>query len=253
MKIALALFPFLKDLSNDLEGTLNKIKDMGYQGVEFALGLKYNPDRLREALQKANLELVGWHIDKSYLDEDLFESTVYYMKAVGNSRLIIPWLPDTCTDSMDSWKKTAEEFNNLGNRLQEHGIKIGYHNHQKEFVRTDTGYLFDGFCENTNENIILQLDIGNMLSAGAAPEVFLEKYPDRFQTIHIKPYSLHTGFDTMIGMDSINYHKIIENCESISGTEWVIVEYEVSTVYDSYEGAAKCFENLCGFMKHGLN
>ena len=246
-KIALALFPFMEDLNTDLEGTLKQIKQLGYDGVEFAFGLQYEPKRLRNALEEAGLSLVGWHIDKSYINNEFFEAVVHYMLTVENHRLVIPWIPDSATESKEAWEKTAEEFNYLAEKLSERGILLGYHNHQKEFKRVDSEYLFDTFCKKTTDKVFLQLDIGNMLSAGASPEAFLRKYPGRFNTIHIKPYSLENGFCTMIGEDSIDYDEVIKISEQ-NGTEWFIVEYELSSLYGRYEGAQKCLENLKGYI-----
>lgn len=246
IKVALALFPFMEDLKKDLKGTLKKIKNIGYEGVELAYGLNFDPQVLCNELKASELELVGWHIDKSYISEELFEVMVHYMKTVGNKRLIIPWLPDSCTETEADWKRTAKEFNELSCRLSKYGMYLGYHNHQKEFTRNETGYAFDVFCQNTNPDILIQLDVGNMLSAGAAPEAFLSKYPNRFQTIHIKPYSLETGFRTMIGQDSIDYKKVIENSRE-AGTEWFVIEYESSSKYNKYDGVALCLKEFKKF------
>lgn len=245
-KIALALFPFIEDLSRDLLGTLTKIKEMGYEGVEFAVGFSHDVHELVDALNKTGLEVAGWHIQKHYLNDEFLYSTIHYMQTLKNSRLIIPNLPYEDTSTEEAWARTAGEFNRLGRKLSNYGMKIGYHNHQEEFARTDYGYVFDAFCSNIEKDIIIQLDVGNMLSAGAAPESFLRKYPYQFNTVHIKPYSLETGFNTVLGEDSLDYQSIIKNA---IGTEWFIIEYESKLLFNNFDGAQSClthFKNIRG-------
>ncbi|WP_060818904.1 sugar phosphate isomerase/epimerase family protein [Paenibacillus riograndensis] len=243
-KLALALFPFNGYLSSDLLGTLTLIKEMGYEGVEFAGGFSHDVDELVDALKRTGLEVVGWHVQKHYLNNEFLQSTIHYMQTLQNGRLIIPNLPPDDTNTTDAWARTAGEFNELSRKLSHYGMRIGYHNHQEEFRRTDHGYLFDTFCSSIDEDVIIQLDVGNMLSAGACPESFLKKYPNHFNTVHIKPYSLESGFNTVLGEDSLNYSSIIKICQETAGTEWFIIEYESQLLFNSFEGAENCLSNF---------
>lgn len=239
-KIALALFPFIDELKKDLIGTLLKIKLMGYDGVEFAGGLYYDPIELKNALDQTGLEIVGWHTNKYFLSDDLIGATLNYMNLIGNKNIVIPCLPEEDTENKEKWIKTSFEFNNLSQKLKAYNKRIGYHNHTKEFKKVDGKYMLDIFCENIDREVFIQLDIGNMMSCGEIPEKFLSKYPNRFKTIHVKPYSLKNKFATVVGEDDINYKSIINECISNGGTEWFIIEYENEEIYDKYTGAEIC-------------
>lgn len=58
-KIGLQLYSIKHMLSADLEGTLKKVRDMGYEAVEFFGGFSYPAERITAALKDANLELCG--------------------------------------------------------------------------------------------------------------------------------------------------------------------------------------------------
>ena len=241
---SLATWPFREDLKKDLLGTLRKIKELGFDGVELTGGLKYPPLLLKNALEETHLALVGWHIfSLDLLAEDLLFATILYMNTVSNHMIVIPNLPDEMTNTSTAWVNTAALFNSVAKCLQAYNISLSYHNHAFEFTRLDSKYLFDSFCNNISENVYLQADTGNILSAGASPEHFIELYKKKIRTIHIKPYSLITGFSSNIDSGDIDFNQIINSCIA-GGIEEYIIEYEGSG--DSYEKASEC---LCSIKQ----
>ena len=49
--IALQLYTVREDMKNDFEGTLKKVKEMGYDGVEFAGLFGNTPEQVRQDLE----------------------------------------------------------------------------------------------------------------------------------------------------------------------------------------------------------
>ena len=62
MKFALQLYSVRTDLESDFKGTLRKVKEMGYDGVEFAGLYGQNPKEIREYLVSLGLEPAGAHV-----------------------------------------------------------------------------------------------------------------------------------------------------------------------------------------------
>jgi sugar phosphate isomerase/epimerase len=88
----------------------------------------------------------------------------------------------------------------------------------------------------------MQLDTGNALHGGADPVPFVEKYPGRATTVHLKEMS-KTNDKALIGEGDVRWDDIFRVCETIGGTEWYIVEQE-SYAYPPMECVERCLKIL---------
>jgi len=242
-KFAVGLFSVRDELSKDLWGTLRKVKAMGYDGVEFFGGFNHTAQEIKAALDDTGLICVGWHTDMGRLSPENLMSTITYHKVLGNTELVIPWIPDEMRNSKAAWLKTAKVFNDLADKLACHGMNLGYHNHSEEFMPMEGDlpihYLFD----NTSK-VGIQLDNGNAWSASPETDIYnpVTRYPGRVRTIHHKPFSLKTGFATMVGEDDIDWSRFFKLCNEHQNIDWHIVEYECEEMYGQLEGIEKCIK-----------
>lgn len=247
--IGLQLFSVRHDLDRDLRGTLQAVAKMGYEGVEFFGFPKHSAEKLRALLDEFNLACCGWHTPFELVQDDNLEETITFNRELGNKYIIVPGIPEEVRRSRGDWLKLAEFFNGLHKKLSPHGMLTGYHNHHVEFTPLDGEQPWDTFFQNTDEKIIMQLDLGNAMLGGADVVSILEKYPGRATTIHLKPYSLeagkddpHLGYRPLIGEDDVPWASVLELCE-LGGTEWYIVEYE-SDAFPPLIAVEKCLEAL---------
>jgi sugar phosphate isomerase/epimerase len=121
-------------------------------------------------------------------------------------------------------------------------MRVGYHNHSIEFKPLDGEMPWDTFFGNTPREVIMQVDVGNALDAGADPVAFMRKYPGRAATIHVKEYS-KANPKAYVGEGDVKWKEVFDLLEKSGGTEWYIVEYEVEGV-PPVEGVRRCLENL---------
>jgi len=120
-------------------------------------------------------------------------------------------------------------------------MQVGYHNHSHEFKPIDGETPWDIFAQNTNEDVILQLDTGNAMGGGGDPVAYLEKYPGRTVTIHLKEFSA-TNPKALIGEGDLDWQKIFSICETTGGTKWYIIEEE-KEVYPPLVAIEKSLQN----------
>ena len=87
----------------------------------------------------------------------------------------------------------------------------------------------------------MQCDLGHMGSAGVDPVAYLNRYPGRASSVHVKP-SAKKQRGGLVGDadDDLNWPAIFKACETVGGTEWYIVEYDGG----SMEKAQKTIELL---------
>ncbi len=245
--IGLQLYSVREDCARDLPGTLQAVAKMGYEGVDFAGYYDRSADELRRMLDDLGLKMAGTHIRLDTLLGDELERTVEFERTLGNKFLIVPGLPEERRCCRAAWLETAEIFNGVAERLKPHGMKTGYHNHHIEFTPMEGEMPWDTFFGNTSDDVVMQIDTGNALHGGADPVPFMERYPGRADTVHLKEYSA-TNDKALIGEGDTRWDDFFRLCESTGGTEWYIVEQE-SYAYPPLECVERCLKALKGMGK----
>jgi sugar phosphate isomerase/epimerase len=251
--IALELYSVRDDLARDVGGTLQAVAKMGYQGVEFAGPPRHRAEELKTLLDEFGLACAGWHVPFALVQDDKLDETIAFHKALGNDKLIIPGIPAELRQTRADWRKLADVFNRLAEKLSIHNMVTGYHNHHVEFSPLDGELPWDTFFGHTHPSVIMQLDTGNAVFGGAEILPLFEKYPGRAVTVHLKPYSFtaakanpaneHAGFQPLIGQDETPWDEVFHACETVGGTQWYIVEYE-SDAYPPLEAVERCLQAL---------
>ena len=240
--IALQLFSVRGECKKDLAKTIETIAEMGYDGVEFAGYYDYSAEELRKMLDDLGLKVAGTHIGIDTLLGDALPKTVEFNKTLGNKFLIVPGLPEEYRNSRDAWLRTAETFNAIAEKLAPEGMRTGYHNHHIEFQPMGGELPWDTFFANTKPEVVMQIDTGNAMHGGADPIPFMEKYPGRAATVHVKEFS-KTNDKAIVGEGDIKWEDFLRLCETTGNTEWYIVEQE-SYAYPPLECVDKCLQNL---------
>jgi sugar phosphate isomerase/epimerase len=231
--LALQLYSVRDAMKENLPGTLRKVAEMGYEGVEFAGFYDYTAADLRKILDDNGLACCGAHLGINTLLGSELEKTAEFNWTLGNPYLICPGLPGDYTGSRSNWRRTAEVFNDVSEKCRRLNCWVGYHNHHTEFTALDGEMPWDTFFGGTVHDVVMQLDTGNALLGGAQVGPFVGRYPYRALTVHLKPYSLeagkqdpHAGYRPLFGDDSIPWAELFGQLEDFGGVRWYIVEYE---------------------------
>lgn len=240
--IGLQLYSVREDAQKDLAGTLKAVAKMGYEGVDFAGYYGHEAKDIRKMLDGLGLKVCGAHLGLNTLMGDELKRTVEFQRILGNKYLIVPGLPEERRNSRAAWLGTAKLFNEIAEKLKPEGMLTGYHNHSIEFQPMEGETPWDTFFGNTSKEVIMQLDTGNALHGNADPVPFLERYPGRAVTVHLKSFS-KTNSKALIGEDEVRWNDVFRICETIGGTEWYIVEQE-SYAYPPLECVDRCLKAL---------
>lgn len=246
--IGLQLYSVRDDCARDLPGVLKAVAGMGYAGVEFAGYYERTAEELRRMLDDNGLVCCGTHTALDTILGDEIERTAAFNKTLGNPFLIVPSLPRERTGSPEAWMETARLFDGAAIRAEALGMHVGYHNHSEEFQPVEGGELpWDIFFGHTRPTVVMQVDTGNMMHGGAAPAPFLERYPGRALTVHLKEYSAANP-NALIGEGDVPWNEIFRLCESVGGTQWYIVEQE-SYAFPPLDCVNRCLQSLRGLGK----
>ena len=143
------------------------------------------------------------------------------------------------------WKKVADTLNAASDKLEPVGLEAGYHNHETEFMGTGTQRPIEIIAKNTKKSVVLQLDIGTCLKAGADPVAWIKANPGRIRSIHCKDWSPDPAKDykVLFGEGKADWKGIFAAAESVGGVEYYLVEQEGSR-FSELETAKKCLETF---------
>jgi sugar phosphate isomerase/epimerase len=246
-RIGVQLYSVRYVFNNDVPGTLAGIKKIGYDAVEFAGYATYinNAAGLRKLLDDNGLVACGSHLQGALKDVtgDTLDKTIEFNQIIGNEKLIIATVNAT---TADDWARQADTFSAVAEKLKPHKMRIGYHNHVKEFqpiAGPGSPMPEDIFFGKASPDVFVQLDIGHCAHAGADPVAALRKYAGRVLSVHVKDWVPATSGD-IIGEGIVKWPEVLDACDHNGGAvQWFIVEEE-SGKYPILTGIDKDFHNL---------
>lgn len=226
------------------EYVLGRLAQMGYTGAEAAsysdgLFSGLQPEAFKAALDKAGLELISSHTTRPLSAQELasgdysaalkwWDKCIDAHLKAGVPRLVMSYSQKLNTEA--ELKVMAEYLDAIGRKCNEAGIRFGYHNHAHEFAKIGDTTMMDYFLANTDpENVFIEMDVYWAVVGGAAPVDYMNKYPGRFEVLHIKD-KREIGQSGMVGFDAIfrNFRK--------AGTEAFVVEMEEASTPNILKG-----------------
>lgn len=152
------------------------IKSLGYDGVELLpVDLDNDVEDIKKWAQETGLEIVSIHAKPT-------EDIVKKMAALGGKAVI--WA-GTDFYNKEEALALAKELDEMAAMAEPYGIKVGYHNHSKEFF-VDEGLPLMEYVLDNSSKCYMQLDCGWAMNAGTYPPSFIRKYKNRILAIHVK-------------------------------------------------------------------
>jgi sugar phosphate isomerase/epimerase len=184
--VGMELWTYRQDLKKDLAGTLAMLRKAGFRDIETASFYGRDSATFRKLIDEAGLTCSSLIAGYDQLSKDL-DGVIRDAKMVGASYILTSDMPHQGELTENDVKKAAAAFNEWGAKTKAAGIQFGYHAHGFEFVHTPTSTLFDVLAAETDARLVtFELDTFWFAIAGADPAAFLERYPNRFQLVHLK-------------------------------------------------------------------
>jgi sugar phosphate isomerase/epimerase len=226
--IGLQLFSVRGECAKDLPATLERIAQIGYVAVEpwgytgEALEwMGHSPQVLRDMLDGSGLACCGMHLRTEALLGDNLSRTIELNQLLGNRFLIVA-ADKTRMSAISSIMELADILNSVTQELKPLGMYTGYHAHGFDFVQFDGQTAWEILFSSTDQDVVMQLDIGNCASGGGDPIAMLTQFPGRARSVHLKDYGGPEG--SVIGQGKADWDKIFELCDTLHRPEWYVVE-----------------------------
>jgi len=243
----LELYSVREGLKKNPEGTVRAVAQMGYQGVEF-----YGPyfewsesqtKQMRKLLDDLGIRCFSTHNDSPFLSPEKISRTRDMNLILGSKYVVLAWSDPK--PGLDGWKAIADELNAAADHLEPSGLRVGYHNHELEFTSVENHRPIEILAKNTKPSIMLQLDVGTCLKAGADPVGWIRANPGRIRSLHLKDWSPEPakGYTVLFGEGAAPWKKIFEAAESAGGVEYYLIEQEGSR-FNELDTARRCLQSF---------
>lgn len=190
MSVGLQLYSVRDYLEKDFMGTLEKVKEMGYDSVEFACGFfGHTGEEVKAKCDELGLTPISAHVDRKTILADP-EKVIGSYAAAGCRYIAIPW-SDWKVDlaGADGYEEFKEDLVKIAGECKKFGITLLYHNHDFEFVKIDGEYKLDLLYKELSADV-LQTEIDTCWArvGGENPSEYILKYAGRAPLVHFKDY-----------------------------------------------------------------
>ena len=230
---------------DDFALSLKKVADIGYKNVQISGTCDYEPQWLKEQLDKNGLKCVLTHIsperltgetEKVAADHDIFECDNIGCGWYG-------FMEDAERHNYDGF---VEMYKPVAKKLRELGKYFMFHNHAREFQKVDGKPIMQKLAEDfAPDELGFTLDTYWVQFAGGDPAQWIELLSGRLPVIHLKDcsYGVKGGLMAVIGEGNINFDRVFEKAEK-AGTKYLLVEQDECYGEDPFECLRRSYNNL---------
>lgn len=232
-------FPFSTQKDLDYWKTITPMLGFSKSGY-FGLSAK----EFKTILDGSGMNTPGMHVGLDTLRNKLGE-TAEAAHILGQQYAGLAAIPEEERQTLDGYKRMADEFNKIGAKAKELGIRFYYHNHGYGYTKMEGKIPFDVILERTDPSLVfLEMDLFWTTAAGADPVKYLDANPGRFKLMHVKDMTKKVHFSgdggnpkqwvelfpyiTDAGSGILDLKTILSHAKK-SGVEHFILENDVMT------------------------
>ncbi|HZG74727.1 MAG TPA: sugar phosphate isomerase/epimerase [Paenibacillus sp.] len=229
LSIGLQMYTLRNETAEDFLGTLRKVAELGYEGVEFAGYGGLDAKALRAELDGLGLKAFSSHVSLVRMLE-AGDDEIEYALTLGCKHLVVPWMGEEKYATEADLAETCKQLDAIGAKCAERGIGFGYHNHSFELERTFgeklmLDYIFDSVSA---DRLQVELDSCWVHNAGVDAAAYIGKYKGRIPLVHLKDMTRADGKANTVelGKGEVDLLAIAKAAKE-AGAEWLVVEQDV--------------------------
>jgi sugar phosphate isomerase/epimerase len=216
----------------ELDRILDTVKQAGYFHVETVGSHLDEAESARAKLDARGLLVSSSHVSLEALRERL-DVVVQACHTLGCDQLFMPAVPaEQRYSDAPFWRALGRELGEIAERMREHGITFGYHNHHWELVPKDGANTALDLIFEASEGSPLawQVDIAWLVRGGCDPKKWMERYRDRVVSAHVKdiaPPGQNEDQDSWadVGSGVLDWRDLWQAARA-AGAKWMVVEHD---------------------------
>jgi len=188
LPVAVQLYSVRDEMEQDFYGTIRKMKELGYDGIEFAGLFGQKPAEIKAFCKEIGIVPVSAHVPYYDMLEDPIGVLSDYAE-IGCEYVAVPYLTEECRPGTDGFSATIEGIRKIAEAAKSLGIQLLYHNHDFEFVTIDGEYALDILYSSVPADLLkTEVDTCWVKVAGVDPAEYVLKYSDRSPVVHLKDF-----------------------------------------------------------------
>ncbi|MFP6806154.1 MAG: sugar phosphate isomerase/epimerase [Pseudomonadales bacterium] len=183
--ISIQLYSLRVEAAADLEHVIDRLAKAGYDAVEAAGFGRLNSTAFMQLVTDKGMSVSGSHIHLP--DPGETQKLLDSQAGLGNTDLIVAFLPPEQFASADAVAETAEQLNAFNLEVRERGCTLSYHNHWFEFTsKIDGEPAYISLFEQLEPTIYAELDTYWAQTGGSDPAKLVAEFSERARLLHIK-------------------------------------------------------------------
>ena len=235
-------------MRKDMPGTLQKLGEMGYDGMEFLGFFGHSAGDIRKMCENSRLSPFAVFIKltdltgettallpnelspfdaATWMPGNTAEAKLEYLCELGCKYVGLLTPIDVMNDTM------LHQLTDAARLCTRFGLKAQFHNHNYEYlIRHGDGYRMDHIMASTPRELLFEPDLGWMEIGGCRCEGQLRKYADRIRIIHLKDYE-RKAFDPSLpytnrptGYGVMDWDSILPLCEELIAPDWYTADHD---------------------------
>lgn len=243
-RIGLQLYSLRDEVIADLEGTLRRVAETGFEGVE-PFGL--TPDmaaRTRQLCNELGLAVPSVHVA---MPEGANRQQVLGVIEHLQPERVVCTLGTGEFATRELVEDTCRRLNAVNESVVAMGLQFGVHNHCWEFQVVDGVAPYQVMLEQLQPEVFFELDVYWIAAAGVDPASVLPEFGTRVPLLHLKDGPAKIGQPMVaLGTGFLDIPGIVE--ANATNTEWLIVELDECET-DMFEALKNSFNYLTGVRR----
>ena len=188
IKLGYQIYSAREEAEKDLAAVCAKLKEFGYDGVEFAGFYGYTAEQINDILSANGLVAVSSHVPYVSIVEDM-AGTIAFHKAIGCKFIAVPYLDEQTRPGAPGFAAAIRNIAKFGAMCKAEGIQLLYHNHDFEFIKLSGQYGLDFLYDAIPAELLAtKLDTCWVNVAGENPAAYIRKYAGRCPVVHLKDF-----------------------------------------------------------------
>ena len=240
-RIGVQLYTVRNQMRDSVEKTLEQVARIGYKEVEFAGYFGRTPQQIRSILDANGLTSPSAHSANMPAIRTRLTQLIDEAAIIGQKYLICASIP-RAEMTADGFKKVAGELSHAGETAAKNGIKFGFHNHSDDLAPLGSTTGFDILLSECDPKVTsMQMDIFWLVKGGKDPLAYIDKYPGRFYSVHVKDMAAN-GTMVDAGAGTLPFGKIFAQSKK-AGLHHYFVEHDepadpMASIAASYKNVA---------------
>jgi sugar phosphate isomerase/epimerase len=243
MPIGCQTYPVREALGKDFEGTLRQIAAIGYRTIEMCSppgyrNAGYGPlvdmkaAAMRKTIQDAGLRCESCHYQFRELKENL-DDRIAFAKELGLRQMVLSTFGIPRDAPLSAWTEAAGELNQIGRKVHQAGMQLGFHNHDFEFHEIGGVLVYDHLMKTFDPALVKMQFQVSVISLGYQAATYLTKYPGRFLSLHLQDWSPSEKKQVAVGQGIVDWKKLFAAART-GGVQNYFVELNMDMMKPSY-------------------